>query len=183
MRAVVNLGDKKIKEKDMKFGRRGAADSEEKEGGGGFKVANLQKLGYYVDFGFINAPEKVVVMGPFLRIKVEIFFILAIALMVKGVKSGACKSASHQFFKDKAKNRVDDLQGIFNDLQSARKESRTIDVVVLEEQVCLDFMIDQSVYCIEVILIDFVLFVFGVRLTFHTSDKVVQEICRHHKSQ
>lgn len=55
--------------------------------------------------------------------------------MVKGVKSGACKSASHQLFKDKAKNRVDDLQGIFSDLQSARKESRTIDVAVLEEQV------------------------------------------------
>lgn len=58
-----------------------------------------------------------------------------IALMVKGVKSGACKSASHQLFKDRAKNRVDDLQGIFSDLQSARKESRTIDVAVLEEQV------------------------------------------------
>lgn len=55
--------------------------------------------------------------------------------MVKGVKSGACKSASHQLFKDRAKNRVDDLQGIFSDLQSARKESRTIDVAVLEEQV------------------------------------------------
>lgn len=55
--------------------------------------------------------------------------------MVKGVKSGACKSASHQLFKDKAKNRVDDLQGIFSDLQSARKESRSIDVAVLEEQV------------------------------------------------
>ncbi|XP_057797543.1 transcription factor VOZ1-like isoform X2 [Salvia miltiorrhiza] len=55
--------------------------------------------------------------------------------MVKGVKSVACKSASHQVFKDRAKNRVDDLQGIFSDLQSARKESRTIDVAVLEEQV------------------------------------------------
>ncbi|KAL8507062.1 hypothetical protein ACS0TY_017809 [Phlomoides rotata] len=55
--------------------------------------------------------------------------------MVKGVKSGACKSASHQLFKDRAKNRVDDLQCIFSDLQSARKDSRTIDVAVLEEQV------------------------------------------------
>lgn len=55
--------------------------------------------------------------------------------MGKGSKSGACKSASHQLFKDRAKNRVDDLQGMFSDLQSARKESRTIDVAVLEEQV------------------------------------------------
>ncbi|PIN06039.1 hypothetical protein CDL12_21409 [Handroanthus impetiginosus] len=45
------------------------------------------------------------------------------------------KSASHQLFKDRAKNRVDDLQGMFSDLQSARKESRTVDVAVLEEQV------------------------------------------------
>lgn len=42
---------------------------------------------------------------------------------------------SHQIFKDRAKNRVDDLQGMFSDLQSARKESRSIDVAVLEEQV------------------------------------------------
>ncbi|CAA0823634.1 Transcription factor VOZ1 [Striga hermonthica] len=55
--------------------------------------------------------------------------------MGKDSKSGACKSASHQIFKDRAKNRVDDLQGMFSDLQSARKESRTIDVAVLEEQV------------------------------------------------
>ncbi|KAL1567399.1 Transcription factor voz1 [Salvia divinorum] len=51
--------------------------------------------------------------------------------MVKGVKS----AASQQVFKDRAKNRVDDLLGIFSDLQSARKESRTIDVALLEEQV------------------------------------------------
>lgn len=55
--------------------------------------------------------------------------------MGKGSKSGAGKSASHQLFKDKAKNRVDDLQGVFTNLQSARKESRTYDVGVLEEQV------------------------------------------------
>ncbi|XP_057764415.1 transcription factor VOZ1 [Salvia miltiorrhiza] len=55
--------------------------------------------------------------------------------MGKGSKSGACKSSSHQLFKDRAKNRVDDLQGVFSDLQSARKESRSIDVAVLEEQV------------------------------------------------
>uniref|UniRef100_A0A2P2K0S1 Transcription factor VOZ1 n=1 Tax=Rhizophora mucronata TaxID=61149 RepID=A0A2P2K0S1_RHIMU len=54
--------------------------------------------------------------------------------MGKGSKVN-CKSASHKLFKDKAKNRVDDLQGMFMDLQFARKESRTIDVSVLEEQV------------------------------------------------
>ncbi|XP_072967241.1 transcription factor VOZ1-like [Typha angustifolia] len=46
-----------------------------------------------------------------------------------------CRSGSHKLFKDKAKNRVDDLQEMFSDLQSARKESRTADVAVLEEQV------------------------------------------------
>ncbi|XP_021907726.1 transcription factor VOZ1 [Carica papaya] len=54
--------------------------------------------------------------------------------MGKGSKTN-CKSASHKLFKDKAKNRVDDLQGMFLDLQFARKESRSIDVAVLEEQV------------------------------------------------
>ncbi|KAK5825894.1 hypothetical protein PVK06_020771 [Gossypium arboreum] len=53
--------------------------------------------------------------------------------MGKGSKNN-CKSASHKLFKDKAKNRVDDLQGMFLDLQFARKESRGIDVAVLEEQ-------------------------------------------------
>ncbi|KAH0699681.1 hypothetical protein KY284_013896 [Solanum tuberosum] len=48
--------------------------------------------------------------------------------MGKGSKNGA-------LFKDKAKNRVDDLQGMFMNLQSARKESRTYDAGVLEEQV------------------------------------------------
>ncbi|XP_031248466.1 transcription factor VOZ1 [Pistacia vera] len=55
-------------------------------------------------------------------------------MMGKGSKTN-CKSASHKLFKDKAKNRVDDLQGMFMDLQYARKESRSIDVAVLEEQV------------------------------------------------
>ncbi|GAB4831327.1 Transcription factor voz1 [Ancistrocladus abbreviatus] len=55
--------------------------------------------------------------------------------MRKGLKSGGCRSASHQLFKDRAKNRVDDLHVIFMDLQSARKESRSVDVAVLEEQV------------------------------------------------
>ncbi|XP_047307557.1 transcription factor VOZ1-like [Impatiens glandulifera] len=55
--------------------------------------------------------------------------------MGKGSKIGGCKSTSHQLFKDRAKNRVDDLQCIFTDLQFARKESRSIDAVVFEEQV------------------------------------------------
>ncbi|KAH0751607.1 hypothetical protein KY285_004755 [Solanum tuberosum] len=55
--------------------------------------------------------------------------------MRKVSKRGACKSASHQLFKDRAKNRVDDLQGALTNLQSARKESRTYDVGLLEEQV------------------------------------------------
>ncbi|KVH89516.1 hypothetical protein Ccrd_008491 [Cynara cardunculus var. scolymus] len=48
--------------------------------------------------------------------------------MGKGTKS-------HRIFKDRAMNRVDDLQGMFMDLQSARKESRKIDMALLEEQV------------------------------------------------
>ncbi|KAI3741684.1 hypothetical protein L1987_59358 [Smallanthus sonchifolius] len=42
---------------------------------------------------------------------------------------------SHRILKDMAMNRVDDLQVMFMDLQSARKESRNIDMVVFEEQV------------------------------------------------
>ncbi|XP_022720427.1 transcription factor VOZ1-like [Durio zibethinus] len=54
--------------------------------------------------------------------------------MGKGSKSN-CKLASHKLFKDRAKIRVDDLQGMLLDLQFARKESRSVDVAVLEEQV------------------------------------------------
>ncbi|KAF9588646.1 hypothetical protein IFM89_014367 [Coptis chinensis] len=54
---------------------------------------------------------------------------------MKVAKKTNCKSASHQLFKDKAKNRVDDLHGVFTDLQYARKESRSSDAAVLEEQV------------------------------------------------
>ncbi|KAG6507634.1 hypothetical protein ZIOFF_032985 [Zingiber officinale] len=39
-----------------------------------------------------------------------------------------CKSTSHQLFKDKARNRVDDLQSVL-------KESRAANVAVLEEQI------------------------------------------------
>ncbi|KAE8776694.1 RuBisCO large subunit-binding protein subunit alpha, chloroplastic [Hordeum vulgare] len=48
---------------------------------------------------------------------------------------GPRSSTRHQQFRDCAKTRVDDLQEIFFGLQSARKESRSADAVVLEEQV------------------------------------------------
>ncbi|CAN6483189.1 unnamed protein product [Victoria cruziana] len=54
--------------------------------------------------------------------------------MGKGLNSDK-RSAYHRNFKDKARNRVDDLEGVFTNLQSARKESRTRDVALLEEQV------------------------------------------------
>ena len=54
--------------------------------------------------------------------------------MMKDSTKGKCESSSHQFMKEKAKNWIDDLQGIFTNLQSARKESRVGDIVVLEEQ-------------------------------------------------
>lgn len=44
-------------------------------------------------------------------------------------------SSQSQTFKAKAKNRVDDLQGLFCSLQQARKENRAGDVATLEEQV------------------------------------------------
>ncbi|KAJ1394018.1 putative transcription factor [Sesbania bispinosa] len=54
---------------------------------------------------------------------------------MKKISKSSCKSASHRLFKDKAKNHVDDLQVMFLDLQFARKESRTVDAALLEEQV------------------------------------------------
>jgi hypothetical protein len=43
-------------------------------------------------------------------------------------------SARHQQFRARAKTRVDDLQDMFSGLQYARKEARSTDAVVLEEQ-------------------------------------------------
>jgi hypothetical protein len=43
-------------------------------------------------------------------------------------------SSRHRQFRDRAKTRVDELQEIFSDLQSARRESRSADAAVLEEQ-------------------------------------------------
>ncbi|KAI5011958.1 hypothetical protein ZWY2020_024092 [Hordeum vulgare] len=47
---------------------------------------------------------------------------------------GPRSSTRHQQFHDRAKTHVDDLQEIFFGLQSARKESRSADAAVLEEQ-------------------------------------------------
>jgi hypothetical protein len=48
---------------------------------------------------------------------------------------GSRSSTRHRQFRDRAKTRVDDLQEMFSGLQSARKESRSADAAVLEEQV------------------------------------------------
>ncbi|KAL5571055.1 hypothetical protein UlMin_020652 [Ulmus minor] len=45
------------------------------------------------------------------------------------------ESASHQILKEKTKNRVDDLQRMFLNLQSVRRESHTGEISIFEEQV------------------------------------------------
>ncbi|XP_039068865.1 transcription factor VOZ1-like [Hibiscus syriacus] len=55
--------------------------------------------------------------------------------MQNNSSNSKCTSASHQLMVDNAKNRLHFLQEQFTDLQSARKEGRTGDVDVLEEQV------------------------------------------------
>jgi hypothetical protein len=52
--------------------------------------------------------------------------------MGKGPSSRA--GSRHQKFRARAKTRVDDLQEMFSGLQSARKDSRSADAAVLEEQ-------------------------------------------------
>ncbi|KAK8964613.1 Transcription factor VOZ1 [Platanthera guangdongensis] len=47
----------------------------------------------------------------------------------------SCSSASHRQLKEKARGRVGELQGVFADLQLARKESRAADVIFLEEHI------------------------------------------------
>lgn len=54
--------------------------------------------------------------------------------MQKASKS-KCGSTSHHLLKEKTKNRVSDLQMMFSNLQSAKKERRTEDIATLEEQV------------------------------------------------
>lgn len=64
--------------------------------------------------------------------KLEIVF-SGVVYMGDGKENGV--GGKHQVLKEKAKNRVDNLQRLFYDLQLARKESRTNDVILLEEQV------------------------------------------------
>jgi len=52
-----------------------------------------------------------------------------------GQGSKNCKVPSHQLLKDRAKNRVEDLQLMLKELQLAREECRVGDVATLEEQV------------------------------------------------
>lgn len=54
---------------------------------------------------------------------------------MKDSSKSKCGTSSHGAMKEKAKNWVDELQGIFTSLQYARKESRANDIVILEEQV------------------------------------------------
>ncbi|KAF2283496.1 hypothetical protein GH714_010966 [Hevea brasiliensis] len=54
--------------------------------------------------------------------------------MQKDTKS-KCTSSSHHLLLDNAKNRLNDLQERFFNLQAARKEGRVSDVAILEEQV------------------------------------------------
>lgn len=50
-------------------------------------------------------------------------------------KNTISKSEFHKLLKERTKNRVEDLDGIFTGLKSTRKESPGIDVAELEEQV------------------------------------------------
>ncbi|KAK7263706.1 hypothetical protein RJT34_31300 [Clitoria ternatea] len=54
--------------------------------------------------------------------------------MMRESSKGKCGSSSHQSMKEKEKHLVDKIQGIFCNLQSARKEGRTNDIVIFEEQ-------------------------------------------------
>ncbi|XP_061345271.1 transcription factor VOZ1-like [Gastrolobium bilobum] len=54
--------------------------------------------------------------------------------MMKENSKGKFGSSSHQSMKEKEKHLVDKIQGIFTNLQSARKESRANDIVIFEEQ-------------------------------------------------
>lgn len=53
--------------------------------------------------------------------------------MLKGSK-GKCESPSHKLLKEKTKTRLEDLQGMLTNVQAAKKESGTDDIVILVEQ-------------------------------------------------
>ncbi|XP_020224616.1 transcription factor VOZ1 [Cajanus cajan] len=54
--------------------------------------------------------------------------------MMRESAKGKCGSSSLQSMKEKEKHLVDKIQGIFNNIQCARKESRGNDIVIFEEQ-------------------------------------------------
>lgn len=54
--------------------------------------------------------------------------------MMKENFNGKCGSSSHKSMKEKEKYLVDKIQGIFSNIQLARKESRANDIVIFEEQ-------------------------------------------------
>ncbi|KAM1078246.1 hypothetical protein FF1_025396 [Malus domestica] len=47
---------------------------------------------------------------------------------------GKCEAASHKLLKEKAKTRVQKLRGMFTNIQIARKEGRTADMAIFEDQ-------------------------------------------------
>lgn len=53
---------------------------------------------------------------------------------MKENSKGKCGSSSHRSMKEKEKHVVDKIQGIFINLQFARKENRANDIVIFEEQ-------------------------------------------------
>jgi hypothetical protein len=53
---------------------------------------------------------------------------------MKENSEGKYGSSSQKSMKEKEKHLVDKIQGIFTNLQSARKESRANDIVICEEQ-------------------------------------------------
>ncbi|ESW04675.1 hypothetical protein PHAVU_011G115600 [Phaseolus vulgaris] len=54
--------------------------------------------------------------------------------MMRESSKGKCGSSSIQSMKEKEKHLVDKIQGIFSNLQCARKEGRGNDIVIFEEQ-------------------------------------------------
>ncbi|KAL8120140.1 hypothetical protein AgCh_017322 [Apium graveolens] len=73
--------------------------------------------------------------GEYLEIYVEKEFFSVVKASDRVVYQFYRENWPFKVMKERAKNRVDDLQGMFCDLQSTRKESCTNDVALSEEQV------------------------------------------------
>lgn len=54
--------------------------------------------------------------------------------MMKENSGGKYGSSSQKSMKEKERHMVNKIQGIFTNLQSARKESRATDILIIEEQ-------------------------------------------------